>query len=193
MSKDICVILTNDNEDIEVVAPIDIWRRAGLNVELVSITDSLDIRLAHGNAIKADKLYKDVDIKKYKAVFFPGGMGYKNYFTFPESNNLVEILKNNFLDDEDKYIIAICAAPDFIAKSGLMNGRNATCYPGFEESFEQTYRKDLCVCSHDNLITACGPNYAISLALKTIEEMIGRKKAETIASQILFKYDQKDE
>lgn len=185
MPKSIAVIITEKNEDIEVVAPIDIWRRAGIKVQTFSISESNIIQLAHGTNIIPDNNFNLEKISKFSAVYFPGGKGFENYFNFFNNSEFISLLKNEFINNDEKYILAMCAAPKFLAFSGLINGRNYTCYPGFEVEFPETYRNEN-VISHENLITAKGPGVVFEFAFKVVEEIISKEKAEEISSEMFF-------
>lgn len=185
MPKSIAVIVTNKNEDIEVIAPIDIWRRAGFKVITYSIADKLDITLAHGTKFIADEMFDLEKIEKSVAVYFPGGEGYKDYFKYDENSEFIKMLKSEFIDDEEKYLISACAAPMFLAKVGLINGRNYTCYPGFEKEFPDTYKNENVV-SHENLITGKGPCVSFELAFKVIEKIMSKEKADELAKAMIY-------
>ncbi len=193
MAKKIAIIITQGNEDIETIAPGDIWRRAGIEVDYISIDNTLDIQLAHGTQIKANKTIYDTKISDYDAVFFPGGMGYKNYFNqFSDQGEFIKTLKEEFINKEDKFILSICAAPDFLGKNNLIDSRNATCYPGFEESFKDTYQH-IPVCNHDNLITAAGAYYAIDFAIEVVKQMCPSKSDKLEKELLVHEYDEIEE
>lgn len=192
MAKKIAIIVTNGNEDIETIAPADVWRRSGMEVDYISIDNSLEIKLAYGTIIKADKFIYDVKIEEYDAVFFPGGMGYKNYFNqFAQDGEFIKIMREEFIEKKDKFLLAICASPDFLAKYNLIDYRNATCYPGFEESFRNTYQH-VPVCVHDDLITASGAYYAIEFALAAVKEINGSKFDKLEKELLVHEYEEKE-
>ncbi len=193
MAKKIAIIVTQGNEDIETIAPADVWRRAGIEVDYISIDNTLDIQLAHGTQIKANKTLFETKIDEYDAVFFPGGMGYKNYFNqFSDQGEFINVLKQEFINKKDKFILSICAAPDFLGKYNLIDSRNATCYPGFEESFKDTYQH-VPVCSHDNLITSSGAYYAMNFALEVVRQMLPNKIEKLEKELLVHEYDEKEE
>ncbi len=175
MAKKIAIMVTDGNEDIEVITPADIWRRAGIEVELISIDSKVDINLAHGTKIKADKLQFNTNINDYDAVYFPGGPGYTNYAkAFSKNGDFINTLRDKFNETNDKFILALCAAPDFLAQVDLINYRNATCYRGFEKRFKDTYQH-VPVCSHQHLITGASCFYAADFAIMVVKEMLPGK------------------
>lgn len=192
MPKKIAIIATSGNEDIELIAPADIWRRAGIEVDILSIDNDVNLTLAHGTKIIADKLHFNANINEYDAVFFPGGAGYVNYAkAFSKDGDFVNTLREKFTEKEDKFIIAICAAPDFLAQVNLINFRNATCYTGFQKRFEETYQH-VPVCSHQNLITASSCYYAIDLALEVVKQLVPNKYNKLRDELLVNEYDSED-
>ena len=123
------VFLAEGFEEIEALAPVDVMRRAGLAVTLVSITDNLVVNGAHGIPVVADALFAELSFADAALLFLPGGL--------PGATNLDahEGLRSLLVDKagEDVVISAICAAPLVLGGLGLLEGKRATCYPGFEQ------------------------------------------------------------
>ncbi len=123
----VCLFLANGFEEIEAVVPLDILRRAGADVKTVSVGTDRIVRGAHGIEITADMLLSEIQ-DDIKMIILPGGMpGTDN---LEKSNELLSIIKK--CHNNGKYIAAICAAPKILGGLGLLNGKKATCYPGFE-------------------------------------------------------------
>ena len=158
-------------EDVEALIPVDVLRRGGVDIKTVSIMGRLEVESAHGVTIKADMLFEDADLSDADLLMLPGGM--------PGASNLDahEGLKAALLKQAEagKKISAICAAPFVLGKLGILKGKRATCYPGFEQFLEgATYTASLFTID-GNIITGEGPAaafpYAYSiLALLTTEE-----------------------
>ncbi len=127
MSKRVLVVLANGFEETEYVATRDALIRYGLDVESVSLEDSLELRSNHNLIIKADLLYENLNTKGYDALFIPGGPGTQ---ALGEKENF-DIILNDFVES-DRVISAICAAPTLLAKRGLLEGKEAVCYPDEE-------------------------------------------------------------
>lgn len=182
MKKKALVVLAEGFEEIEVSTPIDILRRAGVDVTVAGIGGTV-IKGAHNVAINAD-----IDLEKYDsvpdAVIFPGGMpGAEN---LARSSKVKELIKS--MAAEGKLIAAICASPALVlAPMGLLDGRNATCYPGMEENFSSKVKpvKEKVV-QDGNVITSMGPATALPFALKIVENLVGKETADSIAQATLF-------
>src|SRR3989338_3214373 len=135
MSKKVLVILADGFEEIEATAPIDVLRRAGLEVTVAGLKDKV-ITGAHGLKFQAD-----ITLNQCKelpdAVILHGGMpGAQN---LGNSKEVLEILKK--MNSQNKLIGAICAAPALVlAPSGILEGKKATCYPSFEKNFPSSVR-----------------------------------------------------
>ena len=181
MSK-INVFFANGHEEIEGLTVIDLLRRAGLDVDIISINETLEVIGAHNITIKADKLINEVDFDEGNMIILPGGM--------PGTINLgnctlltKQLIKYN---DENKMIAAICAAPSVLGKLGILKGKSATCYPGFEEQLIEADCVNSGVVKSNNIITASGMGTAIDFALAIIEHFLGKTKASDIANAILY-------
>ena len=127
MMKTIFVFLADGFEEIEALTPVDVLRRAGLSVQTVSVMDEQVVTGAHGVPVVADKMFADINPEDAEMILLPGGL--------PGATNLDahEGLSQMILDfaKEEKPLAAICAAPLVFGNRGLLNGKKATCYPGF--------------------------------------------------------------
>ncbi len=123
----ILVLLADGFEEIEALSPVDILRREGLDVRTVGI-GGRSVRGTHGITVNADLLPDEVSAEKIEAVIFPGGMpGATNLDASPYTDGFIDAaLKNG------GHLAAICAAPLVLGRRGLLRGRRATCFPGFE-------------------------------------------------------------
>ena len=122
------VILADGFEEIEAIEPIDIMRRAGIDVKTVSIMDRLTVCGAHGITVTADMMINDVDPDEMELLMLPGGAGH----TLLDASNEVHALINHAVTHE-RYLSAICASPSILGKKQMLSGKRATCYPGFEK------------------------------------------------------------
>ncbi len=183
MSKKVLVILADGFEEIEAVTPIDVLRRAGLEVTLAGVSGKT-ITGAHGI-----KFQTDVTLDEYKglpdAVILPGGLpGAKN---LGESKKVGELVRQ--MNSQKKLIGAICAAPALVlAPAGILNGRKATCYPGFEKNFPPpvSFSGERVVVD-EHIITSRGPGSALEFALELVEQLAGKEKAQTLKEGLLVK------
>lgn len=183
MKKQVCVFLADGFEEIEGLTVVDLLRRAGIEVTTVSITGELTIHGAHGINVQADKLFDEVDYKEQDMAVLPGGM--PGTLRLGEHEGLKNVLQQYHA--ERKCIAAICAAPSVLGKYGILKGRKATSYPGFEDALEgATYIYDE-VAVDDFVITSRGMGTAIAFSLKLIEKLMDAKKAEEIGNSIIYK------
>jgi 4-methyl-5(b-hydroxyethyl)-thiazole monophosphate biosynthesis len=181
MDKKIAVHLADGFEEIEAISIIDVLRRAGLDVVTVSVTGKLEVNGAHQIKVLADRLFENVDYKDVYMIVLPGGM--------PGASNLNahEGLRKKIKTfvAEDKQLAAICAAPLVFGNLGILEGKQAVCYPGFESHLKGADILQVPVVESGNIITGRGPGVAIQFALKIVEKMVSSEKAELIASQML--------
>lgn len=122
------MIFADGFEEIEAIEPLDILRRGGVNVQTVSIMDTLYVKSAHEIVVKADISIDDVKCDDMDMVILPGGAGHE---LLDASNDVHAVL--NYAVAHNKYIAAICASPSILGKKQLLNGKKATCFPGFEK------------------------------------------------------------
>lgn len=178
----IYVFLANGFEETEAVVPIDILRRAGFDVKLISITDELLVTSSHGVTIKADTTFDETNFNDAEMLFLPGGMpGTKN---LDAHAGLCELLQDSA--EKGVKLAAICAAPSVFGNLGLLNGKEATCYPGYEDQLMGASVSENPVVVSDNFITARGAGVAMKFALKLVEVLKGKKIAEELAAAIIY-------
>ena len=182
MSK-IAIIMADGCEEIEGLTVVDVLRRAGIKIDMLSISDSLTVKGSHGIEFKADYLMSDKNSSDYDGIVLPGGMpGTTNL----ETNTLVQNALNKQFN-EGKLVAAICAAPSILGKNGIANGKKVTSYPGFEEAFSRaTYVTDSVV-TDGNVITSRGMGTAIDFALAIVEYLISADAASELSKSIMYK------
>ena len=183
MDKKIAVHLADGFEEIEAISIIDVLRRAGLDVVMVSVTGNLEVNGAHQIKVLADRLFESVDYNSIFMIVLPGGM--------PGASNLNahEGLRQQIkaFVAKDKQLAAICAAPLVFGNLGILAGKQAVCYPGFESHLKGADILQIPVVESGNIITGRGPGVAIQFALKIVEKVVSAEKAEILASQMLVK------
>jgi len=178
----IYLFLAEGFEEIEAVVPMDIFRRAGIDLVTVSISDELKVSGAHGVNVLADKLFSELSFDGEFLVFLPGGMpGTANLDNHAGLKSLISAHAS-----KGKQVAAICAAPSILGKMGLLKGREAICYPGFENLLEAARISEEKVVKSGNIFTAKGPGVAIPFALKIVEEIKGEKIAADVAAALML-------
>lgn len=171
-------------EDVEALAPVDILRRGGQEIVMVSITGSEYVTSAHGVTLKTDALFEDVDLGDADLLMLPGGL--------PGSTNLNahEGLRKAIVEhyNAGKRIAAICAAPMVFGSLGLLEGKRATCYPGCEGTMTGAdYTKEL-VTVDGNIITGEGPAAAFPYAYAILEILEGKNVADQLREGMMFNH-----
>lgn len=167
------VFFADGFEEIEAFTAVDVIRRAGLNVEMVTVTPDEIVTGAHGVPVLCDKNIANCDFFDADMVVLPGGM--PGAATLDKCDDLRKLILR--FAQEDKPIAAICAAPMVLGKLGLLKGKKATCYPGFEQFLEGAECTGALVERDGNIITGKGPGAAMAFALAIVECLAGKKKA----------------
>ena len=181
--KKAAVFLADGFEEIEGLTPVDMMRRAGVEVTTVSISGSCDIHGSHDIIIKADKLFEEVDYGEMDLLLLPGGG--KGTENLESCEKLLEVLKK--ADSEKKLLAAICAAPRVLGKLGLLKGERAICFPGNEKFLEgaEIAAGEKVVIS-GRFITARGMGVSVEFGGAVLEALLGREKAEEILSKVQY-------
>ena len=182
MSK-VYILLADGFEEIEGLTVVDLLRRAGIEIKMVSIKDTLDIKGARDINVVADMLIADIDDSADMLVL-PGGMPGTNYLK--ASKEVKDII--NVYYEQGKYLSAICAAPTVYGEMGLLARKKATCYPGLEAGLIDAIwpGEDYPVVVDDQFITSRGLGTAIDFSLKIIEILTDRNKADSIAESVVY-------
>lgn len=178
----IYVFLAQGFEETEAIVPIDLLRRAGKNVKTVSITNDLKITGSHGIPVTADKKLSGISLDEIEMIVLPGGMPGTLNLNFSDPLECVI----NYAIENNKYIGAICAAPSILGNKGLLEGKKATCYPGFEKRLKGAEVLEESVVVDGKLITARGAGVATEFGLTLVEALCGKEKRDEIAKSICF-------
>ena len=188
----IITLLADGFEEIEALTPVDMLRRAGFDIKTVSINEKNPVG-SHGIEIKCDATIYDIDINRVEAVIFPGGMpGATNLDACPFTDKVISHITEN-----GGYLAAICAAPLILGRRGLLAGKNATCYPGFEGELSGANVLDRSVVRDGNIITARGMGVALEFAEELIralkDDATARKISKSICKESALAEDSSDE
>jgi len=178
----ILIPLAEGFEEIEAVTNIDVLRRAGLDVITAGI-GSKNIEGDHGIKIEADTEINEIDAADLDAVVLPGGMpGAAN---LRDSNELRNIIKQ--LNEENKLCAAVCAAPIVLEAAGILEGKKATSYPGFDKDMPSCNYQEERVVIDGNLITGRGPGVAMEFAMTIVEYLIDEETKIELQKSMIVK------
>ena len=180
--KQVCVFLADGFEEVEALTAVDLLRRARIYVDTVSITDDYKVHGAHGINVQTEDLFDEVDFNEFDMIVLPGGMpGTLNL----GANSYVQSVIADFAE-KGKLVAAICAAPSVLGEAGLLQGKKATSYPGFEEKLLGAETSLNPVVVDGNIITSRGMGTAIPFALEIVAYLLGEDKAEEIRKGIIY-------
>ena len=171
----IYMFLADGFEEVEALCPLDLMRRAGLSVKTVGINKN-EIVGAHGIKIIADMSDIEYSDNEAEMIFLPGGMP----GTLNLANNTTVINAINKAALDGSYIAAICAAPSILGDMGLLNGKEAICYPGFEDRLKGAVISKNKVVSDGKIITAAGMGVAYDMGIEIVRVLCGDKKANEL-------------
>ncbi len=177
----IYVFLADGFEEVEAIAPLDLLRRAELDVKLVGV-GGRTITGSHGITVTADIEEKDVTTDDMEMMVLPGGMpGTLNLEKSPIVAACAEYCARNGI-----YLAAICAAPSILGHRGLLKDKEATCFPGFEGQLNCKKLSEEPVCVDGNIITSKGMGTATLFGLKLVELIAGKVKSNKIRASIQY-------
>ncbi len=176
------VFLADGFETVEALAPVDVMRRAGLNVVTVSIMGCKNVISAQNVTVVADEVYENIDFTDADALVLPGGgVGTDNLSAHePLRALLVDAYSQGLL------VAAICAAPMVFGRIGILKGKKATCYPGCEGDLFGAEYTAAAVEQDGNIITACGPGASFDFGFAIVKNFCGADVVETLRSQMQF-------
>lgn len=170
-------------EEIEALTAVDTLRRAGLNVKIVSVTPDEIVVGAHDVSVLCDVNFNNCDFFDAGLLLLPGGM--PGAATLDKHEGLRRLILDFVA--KGKPVAAICAAPMVLGKLGLLKGKKATCYPGFEQYLEGAECVDVPAVRDGNIITGMGPGAALEFALAVVELVAGKEKADELAEAMCVK------
>lgn len=177
------VLLGTGFEEMEAIAPIDLLRRAGIEVKTVGVTGKT-VYGSHGIGVEADILPEDMELDAMEMIVLPGGLG--GVASTRASKPALDALRYGW--DQGRFVAAICAGPTVLADLGITDGRNATCYPGCEGQMGSANMQPGAAAVRDGkLITGTSAGCAIPFALQLITALKGQEAADEVARQIVIR------
>lgn len=178
-------MMANGSEEVECLAVLDILKRSGVETVLVSIHDTKQVVSAHQVRMEADATIAETDFSDGDVIFVPGGLPGSEYLSACEP--LIAAIKTALADG--RRVAAICAAPAVVlGRHDLLQGKTATCYPGFEGELHGARHTDQGVVTDGNITTARGLGYAIDLGLELVRLLVSEEAAEDTKTKIQYNF-----
>ena len=183
MTKKVALFIENGSEELEFIAPLDIMRRANLEVDLISANNKDFITSSHNVKIIADKKINEVNnILDYDAIVIPGGMPGSTLLR--DNKKIIEFYQTMY--NSGKLVAAICAAPIVLSAAGITDDKEVTSYPGFDKEINyKNYNSDKAVVIDKNVITAQGPAVAILFGYEIVNYLLQDNTAEDVKQAML--------
>lgn len=176
------MLLGTGFEETEAIAPLDLLRRAGVEVLTVGLNGKV-IYGSHKIGVEADIEIGQMDLTKLDMIILPGGLGgVASIRACPSAMDAVK-----FAWENGKYTAAICAGPTVLADLGIVNGKNATCYPGCEGQMGSANMVNAAAVTDGKLITGTSAGCAVPFGLALIAALKGQEAADAIAAQIVIR------
>ncbi len=176
------VFLAEGFEEIEGLTVVDLLKRAKIETEMVSVMGTRQVTGSHGITVTADSLFEENNYENAELLVLPGGM--PGTLNLGNHKGLCALLKKHY--GEEKKLAAICAAPSILGQLGFLKGREAVCYPGFEEKLDGAILCASKTAVDGNITTAKGMGAAIDFSLKLIEQLADQETADRISDAIIY-------
>ena len=175
----VAVLVADGFETIECLTVVDVLRRGGVRATLVSIMSTHETVSSQQIPVTCDTTFDEVDFDEYDYVVLPGGLpGATNLRADERVCDVVTDFAVN------KHVAAICAAPFILGELGLLIGRKATCFPGFEKAFPAGTHTGDKVTVDGNIITASGMGQALPFALAILKDIAGEAAVDKVKASI---------
>lgn len=182
--KQAVMLFADGFEEVEALMTVDLLRRGGVDIKLASITHEMTVCGSHGIQVGMDTTLSQVRLEQMDAILIPGGMpGTKN---LAADETVCQALTT--MNQAGKIVGAICAAPSVLGKCGILNGKKATCYPGFEGQLGDASFVDKMVVADGNVVTSRGLGTSMEFGLRLLEILVSQEKAEEVRKSIVFMY-----
>lgn len=180
----VAITLVEGFEIVEAMAPVDMLRRANINIDILSVFNTEFVNSAQNVQVRCDKNLSDANLDEYDLIILPGGAGTKNYY---DSELLLNAIKKQY--ESNKYLAGICAAPSVFANLGLLEDKHATSFPTFTQYLIDGKAKlieDKKVVIDSKIITARGASASIEFGLTLVEILLGKEKRKEIETSIVY-------
>ena len=176
------MLLGTGFEETEAIAPLDLLRRAGVEIQTVGLNGKV-IYGSHGIGVEADIEIGQLDLTALEMIILPGGLG--GVASIRACDAAMKAVR--FAWENGKYTAAICAGPTVLADLGIVDGKNATCYPGCEENMGSAKMVEAAAVTDGKLITGTSAGCAVPFGLALIAALKGQEESDRIAKQIVIR------
>ena len=183
MSK-AAILIADGCEECEALIQVDMLRRAGIDIDMVSITGNRQVTSARDITFICDRILSDFDADAYDAVILPGGM--PGTIHLKEDARVISLIKK--FNSDKKLVAAICAAPTVLGKAGILRDKKATCYPGMENGLLSAKVSYDPVVIDGNIITSRGMGTVNDFALEIIRYLADENTAKEIADRVVYSH-----
>lgn len=178
----VCVFIAKGFEETEAIGVVDVLRRGEVEVDLVSITDSLEVVSAHDIKIICDKTFGEMNNSDYDMIVFPGGVaGVEAIRNFEPMRDVIK-----YFHDNNKYLAAICAGPVILGDAGILTDKNFTCYEGFEKFVQNAIYSKERVIETGNIITSNCVGSVLEFGLKLLTILKGEEVSKDTRSKMIL-------
>ena len=176
------MIIADYFEDTEAIATLDVLMRGNINVDLVSLMGRNKVLMKSGIEINIPLLYENINVEEYDGIIIPGGpASFKLMPSMKSVSDLIDFFANN-----NKLVAAICAAPSVLGENHILEGKRATCHPGFEEKLLGAEWSDQPVVVDGNVITSRGMGTAIAFGLEIVRYFTDDAKVDHIRQGLVY-------
>ena len=173
------MFLADGFEETEALATLDVMRRAGLDVNTVGVTGD-NVTGSHNVTVKADISIDNVSYNDIEGAVLPGGM--PGTLNLENSQAVIECVK--YCYENDKIVSAICAAPSILGHLGMLEGRKATCFPGFEDELKGAEHTAKHTETDGKVITAKGAGCAIEFGHAIVSTALSKEVADKVIGEM---------
>lgn len=176
------IFMADGCEEIEGLTVVDLLRRAKLEIIMISINGTTSVTGSHGITFETDTVFEEVNFDELDAIVLPGGIpGTPNLGAHEGVNRIIREFAR-----QGKLVSAICAAPSVLGAAGLLKGKEAVCYPGYEDQLTGAATSENAVVTDGNIITSRGMGTAIDFSLAIISYLKDEASAAAISKKIIY-------
>lgn len=186
-NKKCAIFLADGFETCEGLITIDMLRRGGVEIDMISMNGTLAVTTSQNVILQAEKLYKDVNLDEYDVLILPGGkVGTVN---LESSDSLKQAIRKHY--EEGKLTCAICAAPSIFGHLGMLKGKKYTCFPDFDGDYGGEYQMELAV-SDGNLVSGRGMGATIEFAREILKKIVDEETLQKVEKGMQYEHSFKN-